>query len=120
MAITLYFSIFVLGEILINLTFFRYLKKYFRINDKTTKSHHPFLGMNISTFKGSLERFLIFFGLILDFPQVIILFGALKIGTRFEKNDKVQNDYFLIGNFSSTLWAISYYFCYKLLSPIAS
>lgn len=119
MAITLYFLIFVFGEILVNITFFRYLKKYFKVNDKTTKNDDPFLGMNISTFKGTLERFLLFFGLILDFPQVIILFGALKIGTRFEKNDKVQNDYFLIGNFSSVLCAITYYFCHKLLLSIA-
>ncbi|WP_103664748.1 hypothetical protein [Gracilimonas amylolytica] len=57
-------------------------------------------------FKGVLERLFLVTGLLTGFPHVIIAFGALKIGTRFQKNNKVSNDYFLIGNFISLLAAI--------------
>lgn len=59
-------------------------------------------------FKGVLERLFLVTGLLTGFPHVIIAFGALKIGTRFQKNNKVSNDYFLIGNFISLLAAILY------------
>jgi hypothetical protein len=58
--------------------------------------------------KGILERLFIIVGLLTSYPQVIIAFGALKIGTRFQKNNKVSNDYFLIGNFISLLIALSF------------
>lgn len=61
-----------------------------------------------SILKGVLERLFLVIGLILGYPQVIIAFGALKIGTRFQKNSRVSNDYFLIGNFISLLTAILY------------
>lgn len=51
--------------------------------------------------KGVLERLFIIIGVLIGYPQVIIAFGALKIGTRFQKNSKISNDYFLIGNFIS-------------------
>lgn len=47
-------------------------------------------------------------GFVLGYPQVIIAFGALKIGTRFQRSSSVSNDYFLIGNFISLLTAILY------------
>lgn len=62
----------------------------------------------ISIFKGILERLFLVVGLILGYPHVIIAFGALKIGTRFQKNSKISNDYFLIGNFISLLTAIMF------------
>lgn len=62
----------------------------------------------ISTVKGVLERLVLITGLAIGFPQVIIAFGALKIGTRFQKNSKISNDYFLIGNFISLLAALVY------------
>ena len=37
---------------------------------------------------------------IIDYPQVIIAFGTLKIGNHFQRSSSVSNDYFLIGNFS--------------------
>jgi hypothetical protein len=57
-------------------------------------------------FKGILERLFLIVGMLFGYPQVIIAFGALKIGTRFQRNNKVSNDYFLIGNFISLLTAI--------------
>lgn len=60
----------------------------------------PFLGMDISVFKGILERFVIFFCLSIGIQQILIVFGALKIGTRLvnQKTNTISNDYFLIGN----------------------
>jgi len=61
-----------------------------------------------SILKGVLERLFLVIGLVLGYPQVIIAFGALKIGTRFQRSSSVSNDYFLIGNFISLLTAILY------------
>jgi hypothetical protein len=60
----------------------------------------------ISVVKGILERLVLIVGIMAGYPQIIIAFGALKIGTRFQKNSKISNDYFLIGNFISLLTAI--------------
>ena len=110
----LYFVlIFLIGEIVINLTFFNYLKKYFKVGKKSEEeSVSNFLGFEISIFKGLLERFLLYFALSINLTQILIVYGAIKIGTRFEKNDKIKNDYFLIGNFSSIFISIVYYFIY--------
>lgn len=113
----LYFIlIFSLGELILNITFFRYLKKYFKIESNSVEeSGKKFLSINISTFKGLLERFLVYFSLCINLPQILILYGAIKIGTRFERNDKIKNDYFLIGNFTSILFAIIYYYIFDRL-----
>lgn len=62
----------------------------------------------ISILKGTLERLFLIIGMMVGYPQVIIAFGALKIGTRFQKNSKVSNDYFLIGNFISLIAALMF------------
>jgi len=111
-----FFLIFLLGELLINSTFYNYLKRYFEIKDNTAHESTPFLWIPISIFKGILERFLMYFALTINLPHVLILFGAIKIGTRFEKNNKIKNDYFLIGNFSSVLFSIIYHFIYQYLA----
>ena len=60
--------------------------------------------------RGWLERAFLFIVLINNLPQALILFGALKIGTRLrEGEDKISNDYFLVGNLISVLLAIGYY-----------
>jgi hypothetical protein len=113
----LYFIlIFLVGEILFNITFFQYLKEYFDV-EKTSEneSENKFLGFKISIFKGLLERFVLYFALTINLTQILIVFGAIKIGTRFEKNDKIKNDYFLIGNFSSIFISIVYYFIFNQL-----
>ncbi|MGM0506882.1 MAG: hypothetical protein ACQER4_06815 [Bacteroidota bacterium] len=61
-----------------------------------------------SIIKGILERLFLIAGLTSGYPHVIIAFAALKIGTRFQKNNQISNDYFLIGNFISILIAMSY------------
>ena len=65
-----------------------------------------------STAKGIVERAVMLTGLLHGFPQILIAFGALKLGTRLheEKQDEISNNYFLLGNlisiFLSMLYAI--------------
>lgn len=76
-----------------------------------------------SLLKGMLERVFLIAGMLFGFPQVIIAFGALKIGTRLheDKNSKISNDYFLIGNFISLLGALVYtWICFRYLGWIIS
>lgn len=64
---------------------------------------------DIETFKGILERLVVFVGLTSGYSTVLVMFGALKLGTRLhDEGDKnVSNNYFLIGNFLSVLIAIA-------------
>jgi hypothetical protein len=92
------------------------LKKYFKVNQNSGEELSvKFLGLDISLFKGLLERFVLYFALTINLTQILIVYGAIKIGTRFEKNDKIKNDYFLIGNFSSIFVSIVYYFIFNKL-----
>jgi hypothetical protein len=120
--ILIFLSIFVLGEILMNYTFFPYLKNYFNFREsdanEENKTSKPFLGLPISIFKGALERFIVYLFLIINLSQILIVFGALKIGTRIDKNEKIKNDYFLIGNFSSLFIAVMYYYLFMKLQAI--
>jgi len=62
--------IFLIGELLCNLTVFRYMKSYFieaSINQETTIEEKPrFLGLSLSVFK-ECERFFLFTGLHFGF-----------------------------------------------------
>jgi hypothetical protein len=53
-----------------------------------------------------------------DLPYVLGFFGALKLGTRLDtdKNDRVSNDYFLIGNLMSILLVVISYLIWKHLT----
>ena len=113
MAIIPFTLIFVLGELLFNFTLFPYLKRYFKVDSDhadETEIKQKIFKLELSVFKGILERFVLYFGLILGVSHIVILFGALKIGTRLDKGNKISNDYFLVGNFSSLLIALLYYF----------
>lgn len=97
--IVIFIAAYIMMELIINLAFHfitRWLKKG---KDSKTQRRREI-------FKGILERLFLIIGLLTGYPHVIIAFGALKIGTRFQKNNKVSNDYFLIGNFISLLIAI--------------
>lgn len=106
-AMVYFIVIFALGEWLLNISFFAYLKKKFEIADIPQEAS-PAFPFGISTFKGLVERFVLFFGLSVGFSQILVVFGALKIGTRLEKDNRIQNDYFLIGNFASLFFAMLY------------
>lgn len=55
-------------------------------------------------------RAVLYIGILHGFPQILIAFGALKIGTRLheDKQNKISNDYFLVGNLISLLLAMLY------------
>ncbi|MEP5612069.1 MAG: hypothetical protein ABJP45_07450 [Cyclobacteriaceae bacterium] len=60
--------------------------------------------------RGWLERAFLFVALLKNLPQALILFGALKIGTRLKDGEnKISNDYFLVGNLISALIVLVYY-----------
>lgn len=118
----LFIAICIIGEILINVTWFKYLKRKFtgensneEISNKETRdSPNTILGENISTFKGIMERFIIATCLVIGVTPILIVFGALKIGTRLKSpDDKIQNDYFLIGNLSSIFISVIYVYIFE-------
>jgi hypothetical protein len=49
-----------------------------------------------------------FFALLHGFPQILIAFAAMKLGTRLhhEKESDISNTYFLVGNLMSILIAL--------------
>lgn len=71
-------------------------------------------------FKGFVERGCLFFALSLGFPQMLIAFGALKVGTKLGKDCQVSNDYYLVGNMTSISLAFLTYFlcrdCFQLIT----
>jgi len=58
--------------------------------------------------KGLLERLVLFTALIHGYPQMLIAFGAMKLGTRLheEQGSEISNTYFLVGNLISMLLAM--------------
>ncbi len=69
-----------------------------------------------SWLKGFLERMFLVFLLLTNFQgSALILFGAIKLGTRLDsdKEKKISNDYFVVGNFVSIAGAIITYLLFK-------
>ena len=92
--------VFILGE-MIRLIVFSTLKKRLGPEKNSPASKG-------ATARGILERVVLVTGLLHDFPQIIIAFGALKLGTRLheEKESDISNAYFLVGNLISILLAM--------------
>ncbi len=99
----LYFTIVLLLGELLGLIVFGLLKKFLG----PAKDSPTWKGTAV---KGILERLTLFIGLLHGFPQIIIAFGALKLGTRLhkEKGSEISNTYFLSGNLISILMAMIY------------
>ncbi len=93
----IHIAIYVVGELGALLIFFLITKMFKR---NLTLS---------SVLRGALERAFIFIILLVDLPQGLAFFGALKIATRLKDDDKISNDYFLTGNLVSVLIVIGYY-----------
>lgn len=91
-------AIYVIGE-LVALPGFYLITKMFK-RDLTLSS----------VLRGALERLFIYIILLVELPQGLAFFGALKIATRLKDDDKISNDYFLVGNLTSVLTVIGYYF----------
>lgn len=90
------------GEVIIHFVLFL-LSKFI---GKTTKDKIN----RISILKGILERVFIVVSLHFNMAQALTLLGALKIATRIRDNeDKVSNDFFLLGNLISVLFGILYF-----------
>jgi hypothetical protein len=100
--------IFIVGELLSNWLIFGKLRNYFSRQESNPESRRRILWLEISVFKGILERFVLFSALVMGLTQILIVFGTLKIGSRFDKKQEVLNDYFIIGNFSSLMCTFIY------------
>jgi hypothetical protein len=95
-----------IGEVAIHILFFA-LSKIFG-KDKKDKIN------GISIFKGVLERIFIVVSFHFNMTSALTLLGALKIATRIkDTEDKVSNDFFLVGNLISVLFGIGYYVILK-------
>lgn len=91
-------AIYVIGELVALLIFYLVTKMFKK--DLTLSS----------ILRGALERLFIYIILLVQLPQGLAFFGALKIATRLKDDDKISNDYFLTGNLVSVLIVIGYYF----------
>ena len=102
-------AIFAAGE-LISLWIFAVIRKLLAPTESGTAGR-------ASIAKGILERAVLFTGLLFGFPQILIAFAALKLGTRFstEQQSKISNEYFLVGNLISILLALIYTIIVKAL-----
>ncbi len=101
-------TIVLVGEIGIHILFFS-LSKIFG-KEKKDKIN------GISIFKGVLERIFIVASFHFNMTSALTLLGALKIATRIkDTEDKVSNDFFLVGNLISVLFGIGYYVIWKEL-----
>ncbi|MEO9870917.1 hypothetical protein [Ekhidna sp.] len=90
-------AIYVVGEIVTLAVFFLVTKMFGK-------------GLTLSSvLRGALERGFLYIILLVDLPQGMAFFGALKIATRLKDDDKISNDYFLVGNLVSVLIVIGYY-----------
>jgi len=96
--ILIYVLVFIVGELFSSALYFFVTKGFSK-------------RLNLGTLsRGWLERVFLFIVLINEIPQALILFGALKIGTRLkEGEDNISNDYFLVGNLISVLLALGYF-----------
>ena len=87
--------VYIIVELLANLIFFNYLKKKYGSTQLEHEKTTPWI-------KGVLERACLNAGLILGYPQILIAFGALKIGTKIN-NESINSEYYLLGNLASIL-----------------
>ncbi len=102
--------ILVIAEVLSHIIVFPIIKKLFYPDSELAMSQRvPKIGFSDAV-KGVIERLVLILALIKGLPQVLILFGAMKLGTRLTTGTESEawNDYFLIGNLYSVALAIVY------------
>ena len=102
--VALFASVLVAGELITNLCFFILIKIM-------NRGRMSFSG----AIRGTFERLFLFFAMVNDIFHALTLFGALKIATHIKDDDRVSNDYFLIGNLISVSAAIGYFLIYNIL-----
>lgn len=101
--------LYIAVELLSNLTVFPLLNKVYGAKKESGEKMPPWL-------KGVVERICLVSGLLLTFPHVLVAFGALKIGTKLDRNEaetKKDTEYYLVGNLVSILIAFAFVFLYK-------
>ncbi len=99
------------GEILLHVLFFL-LSKFIGKGKKDKVDRTSIL-------KGVLERLFVVVSFFYGFTSALTLLGALKIATRIkDTEDKVSNDFFVIGNLISILFGIAYYIVLRELIDI--
>lgn len=106
-----FIAIYILIEVVSNLTIFPLLSKIYSTKKESGEKIAPWL-------KGVIERICLISGLLLNYPHVLVAFGALKIGTKLDKSGdetKKDTEYYLIGNLISIL--IAFAFIYLKQSP---
>ncbi len=103
------FTLAFIAEELVALIVFNYIRNYF------DKKHNNAKASKLSILKGGLERFIILISLYNNLPNVLTVFGALKIGTRLkeDQDNRISNDYFLVGNMASLLIVLTTYLMIK-------
>jgi hypothetical protein len=106
----MYVLVFIGGDVVAAVVFYIVRKALSKEQDKGVA--------RLAIFKGILERLVLYVGLLNTFTSVLIVFGALKIGTRLHEDNKcpVSNDYFLIGNLLNILIAMSVTVIAKLVT----
>jgi hypothetical protein len=110
-------AVFICVEIVAILIFHLLTRFYIKKDTEGSTLKSKIIGMA----KGTLERGCLFFSLYLNFPQMLIAFGALKVGTRLgqDKDCKISNDYYLVGNLVSVfLVFLTYFLCRDLMGCI--
>jgi hypothetical protein len=97
----IYVLAFIGGELVAAVVFYIVRKTLGKGQNKSATS--------LVIFRGILERLVLFVGLLNNYTSVLIVFGALKIGTRLHEDNKclITNDYFLIGNLLTILIAMT-------------
>lgn len=100
--LTTYLIVFVGGE-LVALPVFALIRRWLAPDREKSETNPK--GAQAAKRRGTLERLLLYTGLLAGYPQVLIMFGALKVATRLkdENGDPNMNRYFLTGNFASVL-----------------
>ena len=78
--------IYIIVELLSNLLIFPLLSKRYALKKIAGEKIYPWL-------KGVIERLCLILGLSLNFPHILVAFGALKIGTKLGDDEFPQNKY---------------------------
>jgi hypothetical protein len=107
--------VYILGELFSHYVLFRILNRKFLVRKSAATAETEFESK--AQLKGHFERGMLALGMAAGFPQILIAFGALKVGTFFKDNPnpKISGDYYLIGNDVSISIAIIYTVLWRLI-----
>jgi NADH:ubiquinone oxidoreductase subunit 6 (subunit J) len=97
-------SVFLVGEIVALFVFYFMSNRYLKLDKRMFAKERikPML-------MGLLERVVLLWCLLIGLPQIIIAFSALKLGTRLDKEKRIEikTEYFLVGTLTSLLITVA-------------